>query len=217
MDQAQSRLSVIQQTLDNDGELRAALGQAEQAKAACLQAERLLLEAEAGVKGQQVKIEQTESSLYGGRVHNPKELQDLQNDIASLKRFLSTLEERQLEAMLGAELAQAAQQAAEAALGELQSRRGDEHRQLIEERAVLVKRVERLRAEREAAVNDIPAPSREIYERLRQQRRGIAVAEVTEDACSACGNPVNASLQQGARSTVQITYCSSCGRILFAN
>ena len=217
MDQAQSRLSAIQQTLDNDGELRAVLGQAEQAKAACLQAERLLLEAEAGVKGQQVKIEQAESSLYGGRVHNPKELQDLQNDIASLKRFLSTLEERQLEAMLGAELAQAAQQAAEAALGELQSRRGDEHRQLIEERAGLVKRVERLRAEREAAVNDIPAPSREVYERLRQQRRGIAVAEVTEDACSACGNPVNASLQQSARSTVQITYCSSCGRILFAN
>ena len=57
-------------------------------------------QSEAEVEKQRIKIEQTEASLYGGHVHNPKELQDLQKDVASLKRHLETLEERQLEAML---------------------------------------------------------------------------------------------------------------------
>ncbi len=36
-------------------------------------------------------------------MQNPKELQDLQKDIASLKKYLFTLEERELEAMIKAE------------------------------------------------------------------------------------------------------------------
>lgn len=217
INQAQSRLSVIQQTLDNDSELRAVLDQAEKARAAVQRVERSLQEAEASVKTQQVKIEQAESSLYGGRVHNPKELQDLQSDIAALKRFLSTLEERQLDTMLEAESAQAALQKAEADLNGLQSRRGSEHSLLLGEQATLSKKLESLQSERQAAVSDIPEHEREIYERLRQQRRGIAVADVSDNACSACGTPVNASLQQNARSSTQIAYCSSCGRILYAN
>ncbi len=217
MDQTLARLNAIQQTLGNDSELRVVLDQVEAAKAEDARAEKSLHEAEAAVQSQQVKIEQAESSLYGGRVHNPKELQDLQNDIAALKRFLSMLEERQLESMLAAETAQAALQRAESALTELQSRRGSEHSLLIGEQASLSKKVERLEVERQAAANDIPAMSRELYERLRQQRRGIAVAEVTDNTCSACGTPVTAALQQSARSTTQITHCSSCGRILYAN
>jgi uncharacterized protein len=217
MDQAQSRLSVIQHTLDNDSELRAVLDQVEKARDGIRQAENSLQEAEASARAQQVKIEQAESSLYGGHVHNPKELQDLQNDIASLKRFLSTLEERQLDTMLEVEAAQAALQSADADLKGLQSRRGSEHSLLLGEQSTLSKKIESLQAERQAAASDIPARDREIYERLRQQRRGIAVADVADDACSACGTPVNASLQQNARSATQIAYCSSCGRILYAN
>ena len=52
--------------------------------------------AEAEAEAQKIKIEHTEASLYGGSVHNPKELQDLQRDVASLKKHLTTLEERQL-------------------------------------------------------------------------------------------------------------------------
>lgn len=217
IDQAASRLAAIQKTLENDDELRSVLDLSRQAQAANQQAEQSLREAEIDVKGQQVKIEQAESSLYGGRVHNPKELQDLQQDIASLKRYLSTLEERQLDAMLALENAQAGLQSAETALGELQSRRGDEHSRLIGEQASLSKKVERLQVEHQAAASDIPERERELYERLRQHRRGIAVAEVNDNTCSACGTTLNAALQQNARSTTQIAYCSSCGRILYAN
>jgi predicted nucleic acid-binding Zn-ribbon protein len=57
-------------------------------------AQNTLKHAEAEVGRQKVKIEQSESNLYSGNVKNPKELQDLQNEIAALKRYLITLEDR---------------------------------------------------------------------------------------------------------------------------
>ena len=62
------------------------------------------------------RVGQAEASLYGGHVQNPKELQDLQKDVASLKRHLETLEERELEAMEAAENAEKDFAAAEADL-----------------------------------------------------------------------------------------------------
>ena len=38
------------------------------------------------------KLQQAEASLYGGTVRNPKELQDLQAEVASLKKHLITLD-----------------------------------------------------------------------------------------------------------------------------
>lgn len=216
MDQAQVRLSAIQKTLENDAELRAALEQVGKAGEAHRQVECALREAEAHVKGQQVKIEQAESSLYGGKVHNPKELQDLQNEIAALKRFRSTLEERQLDVMLEIESTQAALQAAEAALQGLQSRRGSEHIQLVEEQSSLTHTLERLGAERQAIVSDVTSLALESYERLRQKSR-IAVAEISENSCSACGTILTAALQQTARSTLQVSHCPTCNRILYAS
>ncbi len=217
IDQSRTRLVTIQQILENDAELRGVMSRVEAARTAQSQAERTLREAEAQVKAQQIKIEQTESSLYGGNVRNPKELQDLQSDAASLKRYLSTLEERQLEAMIEVETAQTALEAAEVNLSGIQARLGNEHRQLIEEQATLSKNLERLQRERQAVVSDLASQSLEIYENLRQQRRGVAVAEVTDNACAACGTTLTAALQQNAHSTTQMAYCPSCGRILYAS
>ncbi len=216
IDQAQARTAEIQQTLENNEELLAAKNQFEVAQAGKSQAERALREIEAQVKSQQIKIEQSESSLYGGTVHNPKELQDLQNEVAALKRHQSTLEERQLDAMLNAETHQTAMQTAEANLSQVQSRLGDQHHQLIEEQNTLNRNLERMQVERQAIVADIAKPRLELYENLRQQRRGVAVAEVMDNACSACGTTLTAALQQTARSASQMARCPSCSRILYA-
>ena len=66
-----------------------------------LEAARVVIrEAEYAAQAQREKIEQTENSLYGGAVSNPKELQDLQMEAESLKRHLQTLEDRLLEVLL---------------------------------------------------------------------------------------------------------------------
>ncbi|HEX5940810.1 MAG TPA: hypothetical protein VFY66_00970, partial [Anaerolineales bacterium] len=121
IDQIQARLKSIQQILENDETLRTANERFAVLMDTHRDAERTLKLSEAEVEKQRIKIEQAEASLYGGKVHNPKELQDLQKDVASLKRHLETLEERELEAMIAAETAEKEWQDAKTDLERVQS------------------------------------------------------------------------------------------------
>ncbi|MBI3738596.1 MAG: hypothetical protein HY258_06075 [Chloroflexi bacterium] len=214
--QVEAQLAKIRETLENDTELRNAMEQVKAAEVEQYEAERARRQSEAEAQEQQIKIQQIESSLYGGTVRNPKELQDLQADIVSLKKHLATLEDRELEAMAKAETAEAALQAAQAKLKQVQARLGDEHRTLIEEQESLSRDLESLQTERHAAVETIAAEMLTAYDTLRQQRRGLAVAEISDNACGACGTTLTAALQQNARHTAQLVHCPSCGRILYA-
>jgi predicted nucleic acid-binding Zn-ribbon protein len=217
LDQARGRLTEIRRDLENDAELQAAVQRADDTHNQKNEADKNLREAEAQVKIQQVKIEQAESSLYGGGGRNPKELQELQNEVAALKRHLATLEERELEAMLQVEAGDAAHETTGAELKTLQARLGNQNGRLIEEQAKLEKDLERLNAERNAVVVALASQTLEMYENLRSERRGLAVAEVNDNSCAACGTTLTAALQQNARSTSQVAHCPSCGRILFAD
>jgi uncharacterized protein len=176
-----------------------------------------LKNAEAEVTAQKIKIEHAESSLYGGTVKNPKELQDLQKDVASLKKHLITLEERELEFMLAAEKTEAELQSAKDDLAVFQAKLGNEHKKLLEEQVTITAQLESLADERSATATPIETSLIETYETLRRQKRGMAVTEVEDNSCGACGANVNAATQQSARSQNQLAYCPSCGRILFAN
>ena len=216
-DAIRTRSDEIRKNLENDEALRQAKGLVAETEAVHESALKNLKGAEGEVKKQRLKIEQTEASLYSGTVKNPKELQDLQNEAISLKRYLETLEERQLEAMLEEEDAEAANQAALDELEKVQARLAQQNMALSTELADLNKELERLDAERQAALNPLDASLLAAYENLRQQRSGVAVAEVSEGTCAACGTTLTPSQNQNARSAGQIYNCPTCGRILFAN
>lgn len=216
IDRARTRLDVIQKIIENDKELKSVQAFFDNANAKNQHALHDMKNAEIEVENLKIKIEQAEASLYGGAVKNPKELQDLQRDVASLKKHLVTLEERQLEAMMQAESAAAELEKAKTELALVQSRLGDEHKKLFEEKRQLVQQMESFAQEREAAVAPIESSLLAVYEDLRKQKRGVAITEVDDDACVSCGTILNAALQQNARSQ-KLAYCPSCGRILFAN
>lgn len=217
IDRARAQLDTIRKTLENDAELREALSLVETTQTQNHRAQHEMKNAEAEVDAQSIKIEQAEASLYGGSVKNPKELQDLQRDVASLKKYLVTLEERQLEAMLKAEGTENELQNAKTELEKMQARLGSEHGKLVEEQSTHIKQLESLTEEREAALAPLENNLLQTYEGLRQQKRGVAVAEVNDNACASCGTTLNASIQQNARSQKQLVNCPSCGRILFAH
>jgi predicted nucleic acid-binding Zn-ribbon protein len=217
IDQIQARLRTIQQTLENDAELRAANEGFAAAETKHKEAERTLKLMEAEVEKQQIKIEQTETSLYGGRVHNPKELQDLQKDVASLKRHLQTLEERELEAMIAVEEAEKELKTAKVDFERIQSNLTEQNKDLTQESETLRKNLERLNSERQAVVTDMASQSLSIYDQLRKQKRGLAITTIADNSCEACGTTLTPSQQQTARSTSQLFHCPTCGRILYAN
>ena len=217
IDHARSQLDNIRQTLENDAELRESLKQLETAQVDHFHAHHALKNSEAEVEAQKIKIEQAESSLYGGRVQNPKELQDLQKDIVSLKKHLATLEERELEAMIKAEDTENNLQNTKTKLELIQARLGSEHKKLISDQSTWIIKLEQLAEEREATLAPIESVMLQIYENLRQQKKGVAIAEVSDGACGSCGATITTALQQNARSQKQLAHCPSCGRILYAN
>jgi len=216
LDRAHARLEEIKAALSDDQALRLAEQQYSQADEALLGARKSLQRAEEAVVQQRIKIEETESTLYGGKVRNPKELQDLQNEASALKRYSSVLEDRQLEAMLAEEEAQTASQSAAAQVELERARLAERHAGLIKDQSQLLKEIPNLEEERTAAASSIPDEELNLYETLRRQRRGLAVAVVKDRTCSACGTTLNATLLHITRTAVQITRCDNCGRILYA-
>lgn len=215
LDQIRTRLGEIERLLADNSEVQRAASLQEKAQGTCREADKILRRAEELVQAQRIKIEQTEAALYGGKVRNPKELQDLQNESAALKRYLATLEDRQLDAMLAQEEAEAelnrASQQLEAA--ELKSRQKNDS--LHQEQVVLQKDLARDEQERPAAASGIAPADLQIYEQLRAQRRGVAVSPVVDRTCSACGSTLSASQLSAAHSPNQLTRCETCGRILY--
>lgn len=215
-DQSTARLNEIERILQDNAPLKAAREELSTIEKTHWDAENKLKRSEDLVKNQQMKIELSESALYGGKVHNPKELQDLQNELASLKKYLVTLEDQQLDAMLVMEESETQLTGSSQHLSQVEKEVNLQNQALVAERDRLKRDLERIQAERSAVASSIPANDISTYERLRTQRRGVAVATIIEETCSACGSTLTPADRQSARSPNQISFCSTCGRILYA-
>ena len=216
MDVIDNRLNEIARILDADETLKLAEAAVQEKQHELRQEKLSMQKIDDAVQAQKIKIETSNASLYGGKIQNPKELQDLQNEIISLKKHLAVLEDQELEAMilfdqleLDLKKALENQKFAQADLAEKQSK-------MLGEQNQLTKTKEKLLAERAAAIPSILPENLEMYLKLRKTKRGIAVASVTEEACTGCGSNLTPAEWQAARSPRQVAYCSSCGRILYA-
>jgi len=217
MDQIQARLNTIRETLENDVKMRAAKSAVSVSEAENRLANNAVKASEAEVESQRIKIEHAEASLYGGNVKNPKELQDLQLEVASLNKYLLVLEERELEAMVRAEETQKALDDANEKLQQVQENLKVQNRDLTIESDALNKDLKNLAPERNAVIENIEEAFLKTYEKLRQKKNGVAVAAFSENACSACGTTFTQSQHQNARSVNQLFNCPTCGRIIYAN
>lgn len=215
LDQAHARLREIENLLADDSKLKNAQSRAHKNEAELEATKKALRLAEEAVRTQRLKIEQTDSKLYGGKVRNPKELQDLQNEAQALRRYLSVLEDRQLEAMLVVDDKEMVASEANIKLSLTQAERKSQISSLSLEKKTLEQEIKRLQSERTAAAEAIQGDDIKIYEALRKSRRGLAVARVVDNTCSACGSTLSTSQLHGAKSLNQIIRCDSCSRILY--
>jgi len=215
LDWLHGRLQDIEVALKEDSVLRQASDNTQKAEDGVQRARQVLRTAEENVFQQRTKIEQNESTLYGGKMHNPKELKDLEKEVESLKRFLSVLEDRQLEAMMLEEEAAATYQIVAAGLEKVRTQFQLDTGELAREKDKLGKDVGRLEEERRVSASSVDADDLVLYNQLREKRRGVAVAKVVDRACSACGSTLNAVLLDAVHSPNQLNLCDTCGRILY--
>jgi uncharacterized protein len=214
-DRVFARIQEIENTREKDENLTAAIDNHAKTSANLQRLHKELKKAEENVREQRIKIETSEAALYGGKIRNPKELQDLQQEIVSLKKYLSVLEDRELELMQEYEDVDKANSEASSILSQETSRHERTLTNLHAEEANLKNELTHISDERQAAQAGFTPDEIHLYETLRKQRRGVAVARVVNKACSACGSTLSAALLQAAYSPGQISRCETCGRILY--
>jgi predicted nucleic acid-binding Zn-ribbon protein len=209
------RLDEIRAILQDSSEFESLKRAFEEASDLLRAAEAEARSAQHTVQSQRTKIEETETKLYGGQVHNPKELQDLQLEAESLKRYLETLEDRYLEAMLAQDEVAQKHSQAERGLRDFESELEATQESLTSERSQIEARLHDLTDEREAALGSVTSEDQSVYVQLRERLSGEAVAVLREDSCSACGLTVSAATQQTIRLGNQLVRCDQCRRVLY--
>jgi hypothetical protein len=156
-----------------------------------------------------------EKRLYSGTVTNTKELQDLQDEGAALKRRIVALEDRQLEAMIAQDDAEIAAGRARDDLERVRTEWLQEQADLSVENEDCVAESTRLKDERDAALIGVSAADKHSYDAVRSHKGGVAVALLKDNICTACGMAPSAARVQHARSGSELVKCGNCARIIY--
>src|SRR5690606_17211559 len=132
------------------------------------------------------RANQAEKQLYSGSVSNPRELQALQDDVASIRRRIGQLEDDELEIMELTEPVESDRAALEAE----HERLDGETRRLTEElsaaEAEIAAELDEVRRERAEAAEAVPDGLWAEYDRLRAQLGGVAIARLVGSTCQGC-------------------------------
>ena len=161
------------------------------------------------------KIASVEDRLYSGRVKNPKELGNLQDEVQYLKRRKGELEDQVLETMIEVEDSEASVTEQRKRLTRLEEEWQETQIRLSAEQGELVNRLSQLKAKRAKLRRTIEAGDLALYEDLRLRRGGRAVALLEGELCQACRVTLPTSKAQQARQGKALTLCGSCERILY--
>ena len=161
------------------------------------------------------KIASVEDRLYGGRIKNPKELGNLQDEVQYLKRRKGELEDQVLESMIEVEDSETSVTEQRERLARLEEEWQETRVRLSAEQNELVNRLSQLKAKRAKLQKTIEAGDLALYEDLRRRRYGQAVALLEGELCQACRVTLPTHKAQQARQGEALTLCGNCERILY--
>jgi predicted nucleic acid-binding Zn-ribbon protein len=185
------------------GELRLALGG--------VQREVTRLENDAELLGRKADAE--ERRMYDGSVANPKELESIQHEVASLRDRRRRVDDELLEQMVEREDLETKIASGERQLEEARDRlaqaRGAEGAELAEIESTIEAQV----AERESMVPEIDEGLLRLYEDLRRAKRGVGVAALVDGVCQGCHQKLS-SAEVARLKSADIKRCEYCDRIL---
>ena len=161
-----------------------------------------------------VRIEAAEAKLYGGTVKNPRELQDLETDVAQIKRQRSDRETELLAVMDELEAEQAKRDEAVKLLARAEKVWKAEQESMQREREVLQPGLASLNDARKAKAAAIPPGELALYEQVKKGHAGRAVAEVRNGTCLSCRVTLPTRQASGIKTSATPVRCPSCGLIL---
>lgn len=215
IDQISHQLATIAAQLGESDALKQARAGAEAAQVQLRKLQAKMQDLDLELKSLTAKITNQEKLLYSGRALSAKEAANLQDEVASLKRWQSDREEKLLEAMVEVEDADAALAAARTGRESTEADWLAQQSGLQQTQGELQDRLSALKERRPNAAEKIDAETLRIYENLRKKKAGRAVVAVKNGVCQGCGMTASANKVRQARSGTELMYCGACGRILY--
>jgi|FLYN01.1.fsa_nt_gi predicted nucleic acid-binding Zn-ribbon protein len=211
---AQKRLQEISALLGDNQAVMKAQAQVSQAQQRLAPLQTSVRNLELEIQSNKQKIQVTDEQLYSGRVKNPKELQDMQQEIQSLKKRNEELEDHLLETMIAVEEAEAALAGATSQLQQVREAWESEHGQMLDEGAQLESQIAALRQQREQALKSVEPEYQKLYQNLRAKKHNQPIAVLSGNSCGVCGVEQTLAIVKSVRQGQELVYCMSCGRIL---
>lgn len=141
----------------------------------------------------------------------------LQHEVQMAEEEIAKAEDRLLEQMVASEEYDRRIKASERSLKDVEEVARVERSKMEAERTAAEKDLADLDSERARAVAGIPEDLLDHYDRIVKKHNGIALAEVRDEKCGACGMIVRPHVFQEMRRSgnEELFHCETCTRILY--
>jgi predicted nucleic acid-binding Zn-ribbon protein len=141
----------------------------------------------------------------------------LQREVELAEQEIAKAEDRLLEQMVASEEFDRRIKAADAALKDVEQVERVLRSTGEADRAIAEKELAELNAERARSVSEVPENLLDHYDRIVKKHHGVALAEVRDEKCGACGMIVRPHVIQEMRraDSDQLFHCETCTRILY--
>lgn len=141
----------------------------------------------------------------------------LQHEVQMAEDEIAKAEDRLLEQMISSEEYDRCIKASEKLLKEIEEVARGQRAKIETDKAAAEKRLAELTAERGAVVADIPENLLDHYDRISRKHNGVALAEVRDEKCSACGMRLRPHVFQEMRrdNNEELFHCETCTRIIY--
>jgi len=217
LDNSQLRINEIDGLIKNDTNIINAQNNLEKVKNQLLVDNNEFNTISDEIQNKKIKISQSEANLYNGSVKNPKELQDLQLEISTIKKTIRKLEDVLLEVLIRLDQSEKKLEIQKKNLNIANSSFATQSSLLQGEKNTLLEKIQGLNSKKRIMITQIDRSNQNRYETLRKLKSGLAIAKLQDDACGACGAGLTAGQRQEARSASKLFICPSCGRVIYGS
>ena len=201
----------LETLLTTNPDVAAATEALEQAKSAQQSLELRLRDSDRERETHRGRLRMRERELMSGRIRNPTELMQLNQEVEHLRASFAEEEAAELQLMEEGEAAEEAVREASARLDDASTRFAGDEPELRRELESLQAELDTVKTDSAAAWAQIPAAFQSAFLRIRAHP---AVAEVDHNQCQECHVTVTSSGMQALRKGEDVVHCENCGRVL---
>lgn len=214
LDSAKKRVAEIEATLENDEVIARCRADVTTTEQHLHEAQAVVKDLELDIAGIVTKTQEGEELLYSGKIKNPKELKERQDEINSLKKRRESRESELMAAIEKFDFTRQQHQNATSTLQETEKSRAEVHETLKKEREHLNRQMSAWLTDRKSVIETIDPANYKTYKKIKSMKNGLAVSRLEDVTCSVCQVEQNQSIQYAVQQAKEIVRCHNCGRIL---